>query len=386
MSNAQYSTAVVACDSAMHDHLPFSSHLYHHIYLPLLTSAYTLYESYEIPVDQAAQQHQHQRQEAQTDGLAQAAVAVHLLISRLLLMLSLTSFLIAKCSNHTGSNILMNQQQCHQFSQQYIQTVSSNLQLQLPAQQQQHQQQQVNNIVDIFIHIYQLHGNLHDQHGHASTLPLAAPHRHIYYTSDCTRCNLSHRPPPTHHCSHNACEHCIYRFAHHCYLLNTDLHSGNTRWFIAFLYAHLIMILYGCYIHYTCISYVTKQYSKNYKHSFQSTYDSAQYGIHLHDHISTQYPITYTLTLLCLVILSILLYQCWYHTLCVLHADNAYQAHKREQRVLYAEQQLQQIIEQGDSSRIAEAERWKDIVECMDLNEWDTGSYLLNFMNMLRGV
>ncbi|XP_077239892.1 DHHC-type zinc finger family protein [Tasmannia lanceolata] len=64
----------------------------------------------------------------------------------------------------------------------------------------------------------------------------------IYSEKHCSTCKIP-RPARAKHCS--ICDRCVARFDHHCGWMNNCIGEKNTRYFMAFLFWHFILCLYG---------------------------------------------------------------------------------------------------------------------------------------------
>jgi palmitoyltransferase len=64
----------------------------------------------------------------------------------------------------------------------------------------------------------------------------------IFSASECPTCNLM-KPGRSKHCA--LCDCCISRFDHHCIWINNCVGVGNHKWFLAFLFSHLMICAYG---------------------------------------------------------------------------------------------------------------------------------------------
>lgn len=64
----------------------------------------------------------------------------------------------------------------------------------------------------------------------------------IFAPADCTTCKQT-KPARSKHCS--LCDVCVARFDHHCIWLNNCVGIGNHKWFLAFLFWHSTLCLYG---------------------------------------------------------------------------------------------------------------------------------------------
>lgn len=65
----------------------------------------------------------------------------------------------------------------------------------------------------------------------------------IFTSGKCSTCNIQ-KPARSKHCA--LCNVCVARFDHHCIWLNTCVGLGNHKWFLSFLFWHLVICLYGC--------------------------------------------------------------------------------------------------------------------------------------------
>lgn len=64
----------------------------------------------------------------------------------------------------------------------------------------------------------------------------------IFVSQKCTTCDIL-KPARSKHCS--LCNVCVARFDHHCIWINNCVGVGNHKWFLAFLFWHLVICLYG---------------------------------------------------------------------------------------------------------------------------------------------
>jgi len=64
----------------------------------------------------------------------------------------------------------------------------------------------------------------------------------IFTSSQCKTCDLV-KPARSKHCS--LCNVCVARFDHHCIWINNCVGLGNHKWFLGFLFMHLVLCLYG---------------------------------------------------------------------------------------------------------------------------------------------
>ena len=66
----------------------------------------------------------------------------------------------------------------------------------------------------------------------------------VMYTKGtiCTTCDIE-KPPRSKHCS--VCNVCVEKFDHHCIWINNCAGAKNYRWFILFLFLHMLVSIYG---------------------------------------------------------------------------------------------------------------------------------------------
>mmetsp|Transcript_68615 Transcript_68615/g.193579 ORF Transcript_68615/g.193579 Transcript_68615/m.193579 type:complete len:383 (-) Transcript_68615:103-1251(-) len=64
----------------------------------------------------------------------------------------------------------------------------------------------------------------------------------IFVNQQCKTCDIA-KPARSKHCS--LCNTCVARFDHHCIWLNNCVGVGNHKWFLAFLFWHLVLCFYG---------------------------------------------------------------------------------------------------------------------------------------------
>lgn len=64
----------------------------------------------------------------------------------------------------------------------------------------------------------------------------------IYVEKECPTCKIK-KPARSKHCG--ICNRCVARFDHHCGWMNNCIGEKNTRYFMAFLFWHLLLCLYG---------------------------------------------------------------------------------------------------------------------------------------------
>ncbi|KAJ3683871.1 hypothetical protein LUZ60_014098 [Juncus effusus] len=67
----------------------------------------------------------------------------------------------------------------------------------------------------------------------------------IFEERECTTCKIT-RPARAKHCK--ICDKCVARFDHHCGWMNNCIGEKNTRYFMAFLFWHFLLCLYGAAI------------------------------------------------------------------------------------------------------------------------------------------
>jgi len=66
--------------------------------------------------------------------------------------------------------------------------------------------------------------------------------KQIFFEGECPTCQLK-KPARSKHCS--LCNCCVARFDHHCIWLNNCVGAGNHKWFLGFLFWHLVLCFYG---------------------------------------------------------------------------------------------------------------------------------------------
>lgn len=64
----------------------------------------------------------------------------------------------------------------------------------------------------------------------------------IFSEKECSTCKIL-KPARSKHCS--VCDRCVARFDHHCGWMNNCIGEKNTRYFIAFLFWHFLLCVYG---------------------------------------------------------------------------------------------------------------------------------------------
>lgn len=79
--------------------------------------------------------------------------------------------------------------------------------------------------------------------GSVSQYLSAYPYDNIIYSEKkCPTCKIP-KPARSKHCS--ICDQCVARFDHHCGWMNNCIGEKNTRYFMAFLFWHFLLCLYG---------------------------------------------------------------------------------------------------------------------------------------------
>mmetsp|Transcript_57927 Transcript_57927/g.186038 ORF Transcript_57927/g.186038 Transcript_57927/m.186038 type:complete len:377 (+) Transcript_57927:134-1264(+) len=64
----------------------------------------------------------------------------------------------------------------------------------------------------------------------------------IFTAAQCKTCEVT-KPARSKHCS--LCNSCVARFDHHCIWINNCVGVGNHRWFLGFLFWHVVLCFYG---------------------------------------------------------------------------------------------------------------------------------------------
>merc|ERR1719464_45372 len=64
----------------------------------------------------------------------------------------------------------------------------------------------------------------------------------IFFNDTCKTCEIP-KPARSKHCS--LCNVCVAKFDHHCIWINNCVGIGNHKWFLTFLFAHLVLCFYG---------------------------------------------------------------------------------------------------------------------------------------------
>eukprot|EP00301_Raphidiophrys_heterophryoidea_P006754 c12699_g3_i1.p1 GENE.c12699_g3_i1~~c12699_g3_i1.p1 ORF type:complete len:403 (+),score=69.89 c12699_g3_i1:1241-2449(+) len=67
----------------------------------------------------------------------------------------------------------------------------------------------------------------------------------LYQKKYCDTCGLD-RPARSKHC--RVCNRCVSRFDHHCIWINSCVGMKNLRWFLSFLWMHVVICAYGAYL------------------------------------------------------------------------------------------------------------------------------------------
>lgn len=58
----------------------------------------------------------------------------------------------------------------------------------------------------------------------------------------CDSCKIE-KPARSKHC--RTCDHCVEKFDHHCIWLNQCVGRRNYKWFLSFLFLHILICIYG---------------------------------------------------------------------------------------------------------------------------------------------
>lgn len=78
----------------------------------------------------------------------------------------------------------------------------------------------------------------------------------IFFADKTCRTCLLPKPARSKHCS--VCNKCVYVYDHHCIFVNNCVGEKNYRWFVAFLFANLNLMVYGGYLCWTLLKNTLK--------------------------------------------------------------------------------------------------------------------------------
>mmetsp|Transcript_11359 Transcript_11359/g.25444 ORF Transcript_11359/g.25444 Transcript_11359/m.25444 type:complete len:380 (-) Transcript_11359:194-1333(-) len=122
----------------------------------------------------------------------------------------------------------------------------------------------------------------------------------IFSAGDCKTCNQL-KPGRSKHCS--LCNFCVVRFDHHCIWINNCVGIGNHRWFLGFLFWHLVLCLYGAGMGTVLIYEITMKkdlFSAVFVDPVTKERHQASYGIILQYMFATEGALLFV-TMLCTV-------------------------------------------------------------------------------------
>lgn len=122
----------------------------------------------------------------------------------------------------------------------------------------------------------------------------------IYVEKKCPTCKIP-KPARSKHCG--ICNRCVARFDHHCGWMNNCIGEKNTRYFMAFLFCHLLICLYGAVVLVLILAGQMKEHKVIYMLTFYYGFEKSFSA--LYAHVVQWLLISYNTQILLIVFLAI---------------------------------------------------------------------------------